>query len=169
MMDGYVKNTSASWIHCMKRKIGPNGEVELDDLYKQYGEKHGLAEGEEFVSWLKNVKLQNNKVWAVVLFEEKEKENKTHTEKAPEEEHNNTAVNVVKLPVSETTDQAYDVHNMTVKDVVGLSVRKGREIIPKIMDVNLLRYALQEARQLAGKDSLCQIIRKRVDTMQRIG
>ena len=167
-MNGYVKNTSASWIHCMKREIRPNGEVELDDLYKQYGEKHGLAEGEEFVNWLKNVKLRDRKVWKVVLIEEKEKDNEIQSEEAPEEEHKNTAVNIVKLPVSDTTEQAYNIHNMTVKDVVGLSVRKGREIIPKIMDVNLLRYALQEARQLQGKDSLCQIIRKRVDTMQRI-
>jgi len=166
-MDGYVKNTSASWVHCMKRKIRPNGKVELDDLYKQYGEKHGLAEGEEFINWLRDIKLRDRKVWKVVLFEEKEKENNIK-EDVPEEEHKNTAVSVVKLPVSETAEQAYDVHNMTVKDVVGLSVRKGREIIPNFMDINLLRYALQEARQLQGKDSLCQIIRKRIDTMQRI-
>ena len=55
---------------------------------------------------------------------------------------------------------------MGVADVVGLSVRRGREILPKIMDLKLLKYAYEEARQLAGKDSLCREINKRIKTLE---
>jgi len=55
---------------------------------------------------------------------------------------------------------------MTVDEVTGLSVRKSREVIPQIMDVKLLKYSLQQANQMAGKDSLCRIIRKRIQELE---
>jgi hypothetical protein len=55
---------------------------------------------------------------------------------------------------------------MNVDDVVGLSVRQARELLPKVTDLNLLKYALQEANQLANKDSLCKVIRKRITDLQ---
>ena len=55
---------------------------------------------------------------------------------------------------------------MEIRDIVELSVRNAREILPKVNDLTLLKYALQEANQLAGKDSLCKIIRKRIKDLQ---
>ena len=55
-MKGYVLNSAPIWAHVMKRAVGPGAKISLDDLYEQYGKKHGLAEGEEFVEWLKSVK-----------------------------------------------------------------------------------------------------------------
>ncbi len=55
---------------------------------------------------------------------------------------------------------------MTVKDVVMLSVRQGREMLPRITDLKLLKYAFQEANQLAGKDSLCNLLRKRIKDLE---
>jgi len=55
---------------------------------------------------------------------------------------------------------------MDVMDVVNLTVRPARETIPKINDIKLLKYALKEANQLAGKDSLCRIIRRRISELE---
>jgi len=170
-MNGYIKNKSVSWVHCMKRAIRPGESIPLDSLYEQYGKVHDIPEGKEFIQWLRDIKLKNKDMWEIVFTEDasvKDKEEDAPAEKSVED---TKAVNVVKVTKEGKSEDKlrYDIHHMTVKDVVSLSVRKGREIIPQIMDVNLLKYALQEANQLAGKDSLCQIIRKRIDTMSRIG
>ena len=55
---------------------------------------------------------------------------------------------------------------MAVVDIVEMSVRQARETLPKITDLNLLKYAFQEANQRAGKDSLCRILRKRIKELQ---
>ena len=54
----------------MKRAIGPGQKVELSELYNQYGVKHGLTEGREFVEWLRNVKLKDTNKWKVVYNED---------------------------------------------------------------------------------------------------
>lgn len=165
-MNGYIKNKSVSWVHCMKRNIRPGGQVSLSSLYEQYGKKHDLPEGEEFVQWLRDVKLKDEKRWEIVFTEDRETEDIVEEEVVSVEEKK--TVNVVETPKGNKSS-AINIHDMTVQDVVNLTVRPAREIIPQIMDINLLKYALQEANQLAGKDSLCQIIRKRIDTMSRIG
>lgn len=158
-MNGYVKNKLFVWAHAMKRAIGPGARIPLDELYKDYGEKHNLAEGEEFVNWLRTVKLRNTDVWEVVFYgedtksvkeEPKEDEPKEEIERAP-----NKGKEVNSL-----------IKELTVRDVVQLSVRKGRDILPRIMDLNLLKYALQEANQLAGKDTLCIMLRKRIGELE---
>jgi hypothetical protein len=53
-----------------------------------------------------------------------------------------------------------------VGEIVELSVRKARDLMPKITDLNLLKYALQEANPRAGKDSLCNVLRKRIKELQ---
>lgn len=167
-MNGYIKNKSVSWVHCMKRAIRPGEQIPLDSLYEQYGEKHDLPEGEEFIQWLRDIKLKNKDMWEIVFTEKEVVEDK---EEKIEKATHTKAVNVVGVPKEGTKEDesTSNIHNMTVQDVVGLSVRKGRDVIPQIMDVNLLKYALQEANQLTGKDSLCQVIRKRIDTMSRLG
>jgi hypothetical protein len=156
-MNGYVMNTSTIWTHAMKRAIGPGAKVPLDELFEQYGAKHDLKEGQEFVQWLRNVKLKDSKKWKVVL----EDESTEATEVKAEKEESVKPANRVEAGPSPLVQKKLDV-----ADIVGLSVRKARETLPKVTDLKLLKYSLQEANQLAGKDSLCKIIRKRIKDLQ---
>jgi len=147
-MDGYVKNITPMWTHAMKRAIGPGATVSLDELYEQYGKKHNLKKGDEFVEWLKTVKLTDTKRWQVVVEGEKT---------APVE------------PANTITTADRTPKQMDVEDIVELSVRKAREVLPKIMDVKLLKYALDEAGPRAGKDSLVRLLRKRIQDLSAQG
>ena len=168
-MKGYVMNKSSIWMHVMKRSVRPGEKIELAELYEQYGVKHGLAEGEEFIQWLRNVKLRDPTKWIVVSTEESaedapkteetinnQAEKKAVKEKS-EKRRNSEVAQAVAPPVPK---------EMGVADVVGLSVRQGREILPKIMDLKLLKYSYEEAHQLAGKDSLCREIKKRIRALE---
>jgi hypothetical protein len=153
-MKGNVVNTSSMWLHAMKRAVAPGGKIPLDELYDQYGKKHDLPKGDPFIAWLKDVKLKDNKNWKVVLGEEK-------VEK-PEEKVNEAA-----------QAERVDIRNINpkkieVKEVVALSVRQARELLPSISDIKLLKYALQEAAPLSGKDTLCQLLRKRVRELETV-
>jgi len=147
-MYGYVKNKTATWRHAMKRSIGPGHQVDLDDIYEQYGVKHGIEKGQPFVEWLRNVKLKDHNVWEII-FSEKEPEKSTEKE---------------KVPADLTTP--WVKKEITVKDVVTMPVRKAREDLKKITDLDLLKYALTEARQLAHKDTLCLMLRKRIQELE---
>lgn len=151
-MNGYVMNASTMWMHAMKRAIGPGQKITLDELFTDYGVKHDLKEGPEFVEWLRNVKLKDREKWKIVLEDYEKKEPKV--EEAEE-----------KPPATEKKQNLSPRH-MSVDDVVGLSVRQAREVLPNVTDLNLLKYAMQEANQLSGKDSLCKIIRKRIRDLQ---
>lgn len=158
-MKGYVMNTSSIWTHTMKRSVGPGAKIPLKELYEQYGVKHNLSEGKEFIEWLRNVKLKDSQKWRIVVEDETEKINGVTDAKDVVEETQKPTKNVdIVAPMVES--------KLTVADVVGLPVRKAREVIPRITDLNLLKYAFQEANQLSGKDSLCKIIRKRIREMQ---
>jgi hypothetical protein len=140
----------------MKRAIAPGAVVSLDDLYKQYGEKHGLEPGEEFITWLRTVKLKDHNKWQIF------KEDETVYEETP----------VVKADKKEDVkpyDKAKEfvppivsTTNLSVSDVVGLSVRKARDVVPKISDIQLLKYAENEAKQRPNKDSLRNILLRRI-------
>lgn len=153
-MNGYVLNTSNIWAHAMKRSVAPGTKIPLDELYEQYGVKHDLPEGQDFVNWLRNVKLPDSHRWKIVLETES-------TSKTAEE---------VKPPAGkgqpDNVTPFVDNSKISIEDVVGLSVRQGREVIPKVTDLKLLQYSLQEANKLAGKDSLCRVIRKRIKELQ---
>ena len=157
-MKGFVKNSTPVWAHAMKRAIGPNQTVGLDELYNQYGKKHGLAEGEEFVSWLRSVKLRDTERWQIVF----ENDVEAKEQEAGEGKVENVDVEPIVTIVKSETVTPLVPTNMEVKDVVLLSVRKAREVVPKITDLKLLKYAIQEANQLSNKDSLCRILRKRI-------
>jgi hypothetical protein len=151
-MNGYVKNKSNGWRHAMKRSIGPGQEVSLDELFDQYREKHDLKEGKPFVDWINNVKLKDKSVWEVVFTDGVEKEDKV--DEVVEEKQNSGLVSpLVKK-------------DMEVSDVVGMSIRKARVDLKKITDIKLLKYALNEAKQLANKDTLCIMIRKRINELE---
>lgn len=160
-LDGYVKNISNKWLHAMKRSIGPGAEIPLEELYNQYGIKHGIQAGEEFISWLRNVKLQDKMKWKII-YNNLNTENKVDISRSEKKEEvkavNNRTDNIIPPMVSNT--------KYNVADIVNLSVRQSREVIPRVTDLNLLKYALQEANQLSGKDSLCRIIRKRIKDLQ---
>lgn len=157
-MKGYVMNTSTIWTHAMKRAIGPGAKIPLDELFEQYGAKHELEEGEEFVQWLRNVKLRDSKKWKVVLEDDS----------TPAIESKSEVGKDVTKPANrvESGPTPLVKKKMEVKDIVDLSVRKAREVLPNVNDLNLLKYSLQEANQLSGKDSLCKIIRKRIRDLQ---
>lgn len=155
-MNGYIKNKSHLWRHAMKRQIGPGQTVSLDDLYKQYGEKHGLEEGEPFVAWLKGIKLTDRSTWQVVYEEEgSETEPKKAEEEASkaEEEASKMVVPLVKKEVQ-------------VDEIANFSVREAREKLPKMTNLNLLKYAFKSANQLANKDTLCRMLRKRIGILE---
>jgi len=164
-MNGYVMNIGKTWMNAMKRAVGPGAKIPLDELYEQYGKKHNLAEGLEFVEWLKNVKLRDHERWNVVV-NDISKENKDSIdiiEKSSEDEITKTesTTNLKPTNVVPMVQQ-----KMSVADLVGLSVRQAKAILSDIKDLNLLKYALQEANQLTGKDSLCILIRKRIKEIQ---
>lgn len=159
-MEGFVRNSTPVWAHAMKRSIGPNQTIPLDEIYAQYGKKHGLAEGEEFIGWLRSVKLRDTERWQIVCEDTKVKAGAD--EQKTDESESEVEVEPIVTTVRSKTVAPLVPTNMEVKDVVLLSVRKAREIVPKITDLKLLKYAMQEANQLANKDSLCRILRKRI-------
>lgn len=162
-MNGYVLNASNSWTHAMKRAVAPAAKIPLKDLYEQYGVKYGIPEGEEFIKWLRNVKLKDSQRWKIVYEQPK-------TEESKNSELTTQSVDVKKTSIEkmkpENVAPFIDKTKMSVTDVVGLSVRQAREVLPKFTDIKLLQYALQEANQLAGKDSLCRVIRKRIKELK---
>ena len=152
-MNGYVKNISSEWSYAMKRSVRPGGEIPLDELYEQYGKKYDMEPDEDFIKWLTNVKLKNTDRWKVVFSLDGHEPIDTDTKKAEIKDNSNVTTPLVSK-------------GMKVEDVVNLTVRKARTILPKITDLNLLRYSLQEANQMAGKDSLTRMLRKRIKELQ---
>jgi hypothetical protein len=158
-MKGYVRNKTDVWRHAMKRTIGPQHKVNLDDLYKQYGAKHGLEEGMPFVEWLRNVKLRDTSIWEVIYDEA----NQTQVEEAaPESE--------VKEQINDT-----DTTNLVVpfvkkplepSDIVNMTVREARDRLKKITDLDLLKYAYNEVRQLSNKDTLGRMLMIRIKDLE---
>lgn len=155
-MKGYIENKTATWRHALKRSIGPGHRVDLDELYEQYGKKHDLEEGKPFVEWLRNVKLPDRAIWDIKYEDEVNKAPKAKPKKEEPEKEEKKYDAVVP----------YVKKDMEVKDVVGMSVRQAREDLKKITDIKLLKYALGEARQLANKDTLCIMLRRRIQELE---
>ncbi len=155
-MRGYVKNISKHWAYAMKRSIRPGGEVPLDELYEQYGKRHGIESGEPFINWLTDIKLKDKETWTIIY--DFESDHLIDQGKAKDVLDSATKKEDVLGKVINRT--------VTVEDIVFLPVRKAREVLPKVMDLNLLKYSLTEARQLADKDSLCRLIERRIKDLQ---
>jgi len=150
-MNGYVQNKSPMWAHAMKRTIGPGQKISLSELFEQYGKKHSLSEGEEFVSWLKTVKLKDHNKWSVVLLADGE------TIEADE---------IADVPAEDKVKKRID--DMDPLDIVDLTVRQARDVVPICKNKQLLKMALREANARAHKDSLCNILRKRIRELETI-
>jgi len=160
-MEGYIRNASVTWRHALKRSISPGEKVTLDDLYAQYGVKHGIEKGKQFVDWLRQVKLRDSDIWEIRY---KESASKAVSKKAVPDE----AVDkkVVKKGSKKFTDVSQTVPFVTTKpspeDLANLSVRNARDVIKKSTDQKILKYALNIASQLSNRDTLCQMLRKRI-------
>lgn len=164
-MQGYVRNISRTWRHALKRSVAPGQKIDLDVLYAEYGEKHGIEEGQPFVDWIRNVKLKDAGTWEVSyrkpmdIPEDVSKETKnvvSDDDKTQKDEQENKPDNVAPFNVTKP-DISY---------VVDLSVRKAKEELPKIMDVKLLRAALNITNTQAGKDTLTRMLRKRIKELE---
>jgi len=144
----------------MKRTVGPGAKIPLDDLYAQYGERHNLKKGKEFVQWLQDVKLRDKSRWRIFKSDDNPYEEEVQKEKK------------VEAPTVDTKKTRGDnvativTKEITVDEIVELSVRKAREIVPKIHDIQLLKYAENQANQRVGKDSLRIILMKRIEELK---
>lgn len=161
-MNGYVINKSSAWRHALKRAIRPGGEIPLDELYVQYGKKYNLSEGKDFVDWLRKVKLRDAEIWDIVLKEETQEKLEDLSLEAKKE---------LKAEISEGKKRVdmqspFVPKTVTIEELVELSVRNARDMLPKITDLKLLKYTLQEASVRSGKDSLCREIRKRIKQLE---
>ncbi|RKZ10809.1 hypothetical protein DRQ25_01500 [Candidatus Fermentibacteria bacterium] len=165
-MKGFVKNKSHMWAHAMKRAVGPGQTVPLEELYNQYGKKHDLQDGREFTEWLATVKLQDTTRWEIVVEEESAEVSEELTSEVGAGPATKKVEAAQPAPqpevVLEDGESNKPTRHFEVADVVGLTVRAARDKVPEISDLNLLKYALQEANQLSGKDTLCQMLRKRI-------
>jgi hypothetical protein len=168
-MEGYVKNMTHLWTHVMKRNVGPGAQIPLQELYEQYGARHGLEEGTEFIQWLKEVKLKDRDRWGIFT-----EDNKRHDEVLLA---NDSQVKAVTEKGLTKTDEVSEISRgdsvapivnkeMTVDDVVELSVRKAREVIPQLNDIKLLKYAENSANQRTGKDSLRRLLMRRISELE---
>jgi len=153
-MKGYVRNKSASWRHAMKRSVGPGHKIPLEELYEQYGTKHDLEEGTAFIEWLRQIKLKDNAVWEIVLKGEKpEKKVEAAKESVKEVDPADIVVPLVKK-------------EREISDITGMSVRVARAELKKITNLKLLKYAFSEANQMANKDTLCILLRRRIQELE---
>jgi len=147
------------WSHVMKRAVGPGANILLQDIYDQYGKKHNLRSKKEFIKWLQDVKLRDKDKWQVFETDGKILDEVSENKEKPKE------VNVETTKVRGDNVTPIVEKDIEISDIVGLSVRNAREIIPGIMDIQLLKYSEKEAKQLTGKDSLCIILRKRIQEL----
>lgn len=153
-MKGYVRNKSPLWRHALKRSFGPGHTVDLDEIYKQYGEKHGLKKGSQFVDWLRHVKLKDEVVWEIVYNEKPSQQVEIDIQR--EKENINIRDGFSPLVKKD----------LTIEEITSLSVRKARERLPKITDLDLLKYAHKQVNQMANKDTLTRMIRKRIQELE---
>lgn len=176
-MQGYIENKQPSWAHAMKRSVGPGAKISLEEIYDQYGPKHGINKGREFVDWLRKVKLPDTERWNIVFNENDEATSvsprtpsPSGAQKSTQDARNDVSESAKRNIGSELTtpmvQRTDSVHKMDVAEVVELSVRKAREVIPRVTDIKLLKYALQEADKRTGKDSLCIILRRRIKELE---
>lgn len=152
-MNGHLINKGAMWLHAMKRSIGPGAKVPLTELYDQYGPKHELEKGQEFIEWLKNVKLKGSDNWHIELAEEATAE---EVQEEKPEEIEERRIDITKI----------NPKDMEISEVVNLSVRQAREVIPLVTDLKLLKYSMSEASPRSGKESLCRILRNRIRILE---
>ena len=162
-MEGYIKSVTNGWRHIFKRSVRPGGKIPLSELYAEYGKKNGLPDDESFITWLKEVKLNGLlSSWEVVTMDEKPPEDLVAQVEVKE-----SSIGEELAKASEDSLKAR-AKTLSVMELVELSVRPAREIIPKITDLKLLKYSYQEANQRSNKESLCRIMEKRIKELEQV-
>lgn len=171
-MNGHVKNITGRPLYALKRHILPGKEIPLSELYKEYGEKHGIERGQPFADWLRQVKLPNKQVWEILYEDSLKEENKVTVtaqimqvvdgdeEQSEEKKEGLSNEEKVKSAIPRVKNE------WEVEDIVALTVSKAREEIPKIRDKKLLSWALNVARQTPNKETVCRILEKRIDELK---
>ncbi len=158
-MNGYIINKTSGWRHALKRNIGPGQKIDLDELFEQYGEKHEIQEGTPFVEWLRSIKLSDAGVWGIIHNTEEGKPQKSAKTEIPKKKEGKPKVEAEEaMPIV--------AKGLDVNEVADLSVRKARETLPKFTDLKTLKYALNQANQLADKNILCRMLRKRISELE---
>ena len=154
----------------MKRAVGPGQTIPLDELYEQYGKRYNLKKGKEFIEWLQDVKLRDKNKWRIFTNEDKPYGEISKLNTETKEESEVQGATVVKTDTSRGENVTpLVVKDMEVGDVVELSVRQAREIVPTIKDIQLLKYAEKIANQRTGKDSLRRILLRRIQELSVSG
>lgn len=156
-MNGYVQNKTTVWRHAMKRTVGPGQKISLDDLFKQYGTKHGLEKGSSFVEWLRNVKLKDSTIWEIFYSESAAPQIKEDLIETKDPVINDSKVDLVVPFVKKPLEP---------KDIVNMTVRDARDKLKKITDLDLLKYAYNEVRQLSDKDTLSRMLMVRIKDLE---
>lgn len=173
VMKGYVRNKSSIWRHAMKRSVGPGERIPLEELYEQYGLKHDIEEGESFIDWLRYVKLKDINVWEIKYEDESTGKEILKTDvdgaiqAAPKKTESKNASRQVLKKESPSNDFVKDTTG-TVEEIVNFSVRQARERLPRLTDQKTLKYALHTASTLANKDTLCRMLKKRIQELDLI-
>ena len=170
-MEGYVRNSSRTWRHALKRSIAPGQKIDLDILYSEYGERHRIEEGKPFVDWLRNVKLKDASTWEISFrepFHIEEDENADIIEDKGASEIVEIDSENKSLQQQEKPDNINPFVETVIEsmDVVHFSIREAKEELPKIMDIKLLKRALNAAKTQAGKDTLTNMLRKRIKELE---
>ena len=163
-MEGYVRNASPMWRHAMKRSIGPGEEIPLDEIYEQYGIKHDIDEGESFVNWLRQVKLRDSDVWEIKYRGDQSTDAVVEDPQPKEVKPKKAEPKPKKAKVQDkkSNQSPFVKSKASAEDMSTMSVRQARDILPKFTDQKTLKYALNVASQLANKDTLCRMLRKRI-------
>lgn len=158
-MEGYVRNISRTWRHALKRSIAPGQKVDLDVLYAEYGERHGIEEGKPFAEWLRKVKLKDAGTWEISYREPLN---------IPEDvEGSAESEEVIDKPAKSNDNvNPFVKKDQEAMDIVNMSVRIAKAELVKITDIKLLKNALNIARTQAGKDTLTIMLRKRIKELE---
>lgn len=167
-MEGYIKNESSMWRHALKRSIAPGEKVTLDDLYEQYGVKHGIEQGKPFVDWLRQVKLRDSGIWGIRYRGDKAATDVVEDSQIEEVDPKKAESKPKKVITKEIkSNQSPFVKSVPqANDLATMSVRQARDTLPKFMDQKLLKYALNVASQLSNKDTLCIMLKKRITELE---
>jgi hypothetical protein len=183
-MNGYVQNLTPVYKYAFKMHIAPNQKVPLDDLHASYGVKHGIEEGLEFAEWIRNVKVRDQKTWAVV-FEGVNLMVGATPQATPKKETGKVEIegevlsvgdNPVELPKPkkprrrpETFTQAAIPRKEPITDTDILNLPIGPNLkkeLEKVKDVKVLRYALNRAKHMPDKAIMMKMLKDRINDLQ---
>lgn len=157
-MKGFVKNISGEWAYALKRMVKPGGMIPIVELYEQYGTRNNITSVDDFVTWLMETKLPDREKWKIIFGSDDD--NSTKNIKDIE---NKSKSDIAKEFVTPLVLKGY-----SVADIVGLSVRKAREVIPSIVDKNLLKYSLHELSHMPNKENVRKLVTKRLAELQTV-